>query len=53
MQPYRDLFPHAGMMLRATEALAEKIVVLPNGTTMDASVIGTIGDVIAVLGQRE
>ena len=52
MQPHRDLFPHAGMMLRHTEALAEKIVVLPNGTSMDAAVVEAIGEVISVLSSR-
>lgn len=52
MQPYRDLFPHAGMMLRHTEALAEKIVVLPNGTSVDATIVDTIGDVLSVLAGR-
>jgi dTDP-4-amino-4,6-dideoxygalactose transaminase len=52
MQPYRDLFPHAGMMLRHTEALAKKIVVLPNGTSMDESVVKTIGEIISVLANR-
>ena len=31
MKPYRDLFPHAGLMLGNTETLAAKIIVLPNG----------------------
>jgi dTDP-4-amino-4,6-dideoxygalactose transaminase len=52
MQPYRDLFPHAGMMLSETEALAEKIVVLPNGTSMDESVVNAIGEIISVLANR-
>lgn len=30
MQPYRDLFPHAGLMLASTRAVAEQVVVLPN-----------------------
>ncbi|MBS0591812.1 MAG: aminotransferase class I/II-fold pyridoxal phosphate-dependent enzyme [Proteobacteria bacterium] len=53
MQPYRDLFPHAGMMLPNTESLAEKIIVLPNGASVDDSVIGAIGDAIGALRQRE
>jgi dTDP-4-amino-4,6-dideoxygalactose transaminase len=49
MKPYHDLFPHSGKMLEKTEALAEKIVVLPNGTSMDGSVVKTIGEIISVL----
>ena len=30
MQPYRDLFPHAGLMLPNTRTLSERVVVLPN-----------------------
>lgn len=32
MQPYRDLFPHAGLMLVNTRAVAERVVVLPNSS---------------------
>jgi dTDP-4-amino-4,6-dideoxygalactose transaminase len=49
MKPYRDLFPHAGNMLEKTEALAKKIVVLPNGASVDAAVVKTIGEIISVL----
>ncbi|PZQ33519.1 MAG: dTDP-4-dehydro-6-deoxyglucose aminotransferase [Stenotrophomonas acidaminiphila] len=30
MQPYRDLFPHAGLVLPNTTALAPRVVILPN-----------------------
>ena len=30
MQPYRDLFPHAGLLLPSTIAVAKRVVVLPN-----------------------
>lgn len=41
MQPYRDLFPHAGLLLPNTCALAERVIVLPN--MPDAiSVIGSV-----------
>lgn len=30
MKPYRDLFPHAGLMLTHTRTVAERVVVLPN-----------------------
>ena len=49
MKPYRDLFPHAGMMLRNTEKLAQKIVVLPNGHSIDDGAIDTIGNILSVL----
>jgi dTDP-4-amino-4,6-dideoxygalactose transaminase len=53
MKPYCDLFPHAGKMLTKTESLAQKIVVLPNGASVDDTIIGAISDVLAVLGQRQ
>lgn len=31
MKPYRDLFPHAGLMLEHTEQVAAGVVVLPTG----------------------
>ncbi|MFK2901688.1 aminotransferase class I/II-fold pyridoxal phosphate-dependent enzyme [Dyella jejuensis] len=46
MKPYRDLFPHARLMLPNTEQVAKKVIVLPNGTTLSNSEIRTISDVI-------
>lgn len=51
MQPYRDLFPQAGAALPNTEALAETIVVLPNGPSMDVAVIDTVAAVLSVLAR--
>ncbi|WP_166209494.1 aminotransferase class I/II-fold pyridoxal phosphate-dependent enzyme [Cognatiluteimonas telluris] len=45
MQPYRDLFPHAGMMLGHTEKVAEQVLVLPNGN-LPTEAIETISDVV-------
>jgi dTDP-4-amino-4,6-dideoxygalactose transaminase len=52
MKPYSDLFPHAGTMLRNTETLAEKIIVLPNGASTGDAAIDTIGDVFRVFARR-
>src|SRR5262249_15860429 len=52
MQPYRDLFPNAGLMVRNTEALGAKIVVLPNGASVGEPVIETIRDVFSVFAVR-
>lgn len=38
MYPYCDLFPHAGLMLPQTIAVAERVMVLPNGALPDDSV---------------
>lgn len=42
MQPYRDLFPHAGLMLPSTEQVAARVIVLPSGTTLPDSAIEMI-----------
>jgi dTDP-4-amino-4,6-dideoxygalactose transaminase len=44
MQPYRDLFPHAGLMLPNTIAVAKRVVVLPN---VDQESIRLISKIIA------
>ncbi len=45
MKPYRDLFPHAGLVLPKTNNLAARIVVLPNGNLPDSATL-TISNVI-------
>lgn len=49
MQPYRDLFPHAHLMLPDTLDLASRVVVLPNGTTLPDYCIPTIAAVCRTL----
>ncbi len=34
MEPYCSLYPHAGLMLPMTKQLADRVMVLPTGTTM-------------------
>jgi dTDP-4-amino-4,6-dideoxygalactose transaminase len=45
MTPYRELYPHAGLLLPNTQKVADRVVVLPTGTTMtneDVDVVTTI-----------
>jgi len=49
MQPYRELYPHAGLMLPNTQRVADRVVVLPTGTTMNSDMIGVVAAVIRVL----
>jgi dTDP-4-amino-4,6-dideoxygalactose transaminase len=49
MQPYCELFPHAGMLLPNTQLVANRVVVLPTGTTMDAEIVKAVTSVIRVL----
>ena len=50
MQPYRDLFPNAGLMLEHSRAVADRVVVLPNGASLAAGAIENIVAVCRVLG---
>jgi len=49
MQPYRELYPHAGLLLPNTEKVAARVVVLPTGTTMNEAMIKDVTAVIRVL----
>ncbi|AWL04353.1 DegT/DnrJ/EryC1/StrS family aminotransferase [Massilia oculi] len=54
MEPYRSLFPHAGLVLPATERVAASVMVLPTGETMDAERIATVAQVIrTVVGSAD
>jgi dTDP-4-amino-4,6-dideoxygalactose transaminase len=46
MEPYRSLFPHAGLVLPVTERVAERVLVLPTGTAVSEDVARTICDVL-------
>lgn len=46
MKPYRDLFPHAGLVLPCTEAVADRVIVLPTGMTISTSDIMTVASII-------
>jgi dTDP-4-amino-4,6-dideoxygalactose transaminase len=46
MMPYRELFPHANLLLKETETLAERVVVLPTGTSVDVADIAAIAGTI-------
>lgn len=46
MEPYRSHFPHAGLMLRETEKLTERVMSLPTGTAVTPNQIDTICQII-------
>jgi dTDP-4-amino-4,6-dideoxygalactose transaminase len=48
MKPYRELYPHAGLVLPNTKQVADRVVLLPTGTTVDAGTIQTVTSVIRV-----
>jgi dTDP-4-amino-4,6-dideoxygalactose transaminase len=49
MQPYRELFPHAGLSLPITQQVADRVVVLPTGTSVDIERVSTIYKILRVL----
>jgi dTDP-4-amino-4,6-dideoxygalactose transaminase len=42
MQPYRELYPHAGLLLPNTQQVANRVVVLPTGTTMTVEMVNAV-----------
>ena len=46
MEPYRSYYPHAGLMLRETEKLADRVLLLPTGTAVGELEIETITHII-------
>jgi dTDP-4-amino-4,6-dideoxygalactose transaminase len=50
MQPYRELHPHAGLLLQNTEAVAASVVVLPSGPSLPEGAIATVAAVFRALG---
>jgi len=53
MMPYKSLFPEAGLQLKNTEQVADRVIVLPTGTTIDADMIRIVSSVIRVLLQNK
>jgi dTDP-4-amino-4,6-dideoxygalactose transaminase len=46
MEPYRSYFPHAGIVLPETEKLCRRVMVLPNGTSVNEQAISLICEII-------
>lgn len=46
MEPYRSLFPHAGLVLPDTEAVAASVIILPTGQTMTPDMVATVAQII-------
>ena len=49
MKPYRDLYPHARLLLPQTEAVASRVLVLPTGETLPEGTEQLIADVIRLV----
>jgi len=52
MKPYRDLFPHAGLLLPNTEAVANRVIVLPTGMALPDGAVAAIAAIIRRLATR-
>ena len=46
MEPYRSLFPHAGLMLPETERLVQRVMSLPTGTAVKPADVRKICNII-------
>lgn len=46
MEPYRSLYPDAGLVLPHTEALVERVIALPSGSAVGPHEIGTVAGII-------
>ena len=46
MEPYRSLYPHAGLMLPVTEDLTGRLITLPTGTAVGPDQISKIAETI-------
>ena len=49
MMPYRELYPHAGLLLPDTQRVADRVIVLPTGTALSHNEITSICTIIHVL----
>jgi len=49
MEPYRSLYPHAGLMLPKTQQLADRVIVLPTGTAMTPSSLNVVLNIFDTL----
>jgi dTDP-4-amino-4,6-dideoxygalactose transaminase len=49
MKPYRDLFPHAGLVLQESERVASRAIVLPTGTSVSIDDVKIIADIVLTL----
>ena len=46
MEPYASLFPHAKLVLRATDAVAQRVLLLPTGTAVGLDEVQIIGRIL-------
>jgi len=49
MKPYKDLYPHAGLLLPNTQQVADRVVVLPTGIAMNLAMVKIVMQVIRMV----
>ena len=49
MKPYKELYPHSGLLLPNTLQVADRVIVLPTGTAMDVDMVRKVTSVMRVL----
>jgi dTDP-4-amino-4,6-dideoxygalactose transaminase len=49
MEPYRSYFPHAGLLLPATNWLGQRILSMPTGTVVGPAEIHQVGQIIRLV----
>ncbi|GAB3738678.1 aminotransferase class I/II-fold pyridoxal phosphate-dependent enzyme [Silanimonas algicola] len=52
MQPFRDLYPHAGLLLPNTESVSGRVIVMPTGTALPEGAIDAIAGVLRVMSRE-
>lgn len=53
MAPYKDLYPHAHLMLPNTVKVSERVIVLPSGTTLPDQSVEVIAGILKLLSKGE
>jgi len=49
MEPYRTYYPHAGLVLPNTKDVAERVIVLPTGATMDEQEVAGVLSILQAI----
>lgn len=49
MEPYCELFPHVGLLLRNTGHVAERVIILPTGTAVSLEAVESISVIVHML----
>lgn len=51
MEPYRSLYPHAGLLLPQTNSIVERVLCLPTGLAVNAQSIGKICSLVGFVNR--